>query len=139
MRFVPTLVGSRAGKASGRTNRSGRSHALRTRLGSGGDTERIQLLATGLRGRLEQSPGIRVCDKGSTHCGIVSFIVDGEEPAAVKQRLRRHGINVSYSEAASTLFDMAARGLTSVVRASVHYYNTVEEVERLVGVLERRD
>ncbi len=100
--------------------------------------QRIQALADDLRRRLEQTPGIRVCDKGATRCGIVSFIVDGEEPAAIKQRLRLRGINVSNSDASYTMFDMTERGLASVVRASVHYYNTLEEIERLIEALRQR-
>src|SRR6185437_4215342 len=101
--------------------------------------QRIQFLAADLRHQLEQTPGIRICDKGATRCGIVSFIVEDEEPAAIKQRLRLRGINVSSSDASSTMFDMAERGLTSVVRESVHYYNTVEEIERLIEMLRQHN
>ncbi|MDX3110395.1 aminotransferase class V-fold PLP-dependent enzyme [Nonomuraea angiospora] len=46
-------------------------------------------------------------------------------------------INVSVSRAPSTLLDMTDRDLTSVVRASVHYYNTQEELDRLIEELVR--
>jgi selenocysteine lyase/cysteine desulfurase len=39
-------------------------------------------------------------------------------------------IDVARLRAASTRLDMQARGLESLVRASVHYYNTEDEVER---------
>jgi cysteine desulfurase / selenocysteine lyase len=36
---------------------------------------------------------------------------------------------------ASTRFDMEARGLNEVVRASVHYYNDEDEIERFCATL----
>ena len=53
----------------------------------------------------------------------------------LKALLAEQGINVSVTKAASTLLDMNARGLTEMVRASVHYYNTEDEIDRLAAVL----
>jgi cysteine desulfurase / selenocysteine lyase len=39
-------------------------------------------------------------------------------------------MNVSVSRLPSTRLDMEARGLQDLVRASVHYYNTEEEIAR---------
>ena len=35
-----------------------------------------------------------------------------------------------------TLLDLSERGLESIVRASVHYYNSEEEVERFIQTIE---
>ena len=53
------------------------------------------------------------------------------------QRLSRlePPINVSISTAASQRADFEGRGLDSVVRASVHYYNTEGEIEQMVAAL----
>ena len=41
-------------------------------------------------------------------------------------------VHVSYSAVVSTMLDLTLRNLTSgVVRCSVHYYNTEEEIEEL--------
>ena len=56
-------------------------------------------------------------------------------PAEIKALLSDQGINVSITKAASTLRDMDARGLTEMVRASVHYYNTEDEIDRLIEAL----
>lgn len=57
---------------------------------------------------------------------------DGLSAEDIKTGLRTHDINVSVSSIASTRIDFEARSLLEVVRASVHYYNTEEEVGALV-------
>jgi len=91
---------------------------------------RIKTLAYNLRARLSTLPGVIVHDRGVTQCGIVTFSVDGKDPEEIKQRLADQHINVSVSILSSTRLDMEERGLSSLVRASVHYYNSEEEVER---------
>ena len=49
--------------------------------------------------------------------------------------MARRRINVSLSEASGTLLDMRERGLTAMIRASVHYYNSEEELERFAAAL----
>lgn len=98
---------------------------------------RVQALAARLRERLATIPGVRVHDQGQERCAIVTFTREGFEPKEIHARLAARGINVSVSEAASTRLDMDHRGLTSLVRASLHYYNTEEEIERFCVELER--
>lgn len=97
---------------------------------------RIKNLAYTLRTRLSPLPGVIVRDRGITQCGIVTFSIEDRDPEAIRQALRQHNINVSVTTASSTLLDMQARGFTSLVRASVHYYNSEEELERFCRVLE---
>jgi selenocysteine lyase/cysteine desulfurase len=92
-------------------------------------------LADALRSALAALPNVTVQDKGAVRCGIVTFTVAGESPTAVRDRLRRLGINTSVSDVRFTRFDMEERGLGAVVRASVHYYNTVEEIDQLCHAL----
>jgi selenocysteine lyase/cysteine desulfurase len=107
-------------------------------LQQGVDTtwRRIKNLAYTLRTRLSPLPGVIVHDRGVTQCGIVTFSVEGQDPAEIKRQLAEHAINVSVTERSSTRLDLEARGLTSLVRASVHYFNTEEEIERFCTTLE---
>ncbi|MET4700598.1 cysteine desulfurase/selenocysteine lyase [Constrictibacter sp. MBR-5] len=98
---------------------------------------RIAHLAALLRDGLSAIPGVTVRDRGTKRCGIVSFDIAGVDPEAVKATLAGQKINVSVSRVGSTRLDMTARGLDAVVRASVHYYNSEDEVERLVGFVRR--
>jgi cysteine desulfurase / selenocysteine lyase len=98
---------------------------------------RVQALAERLRARLAVVPGVVVRDLGAVRGGIVSFTVLDVDVARVKTSLRAARINVTISAARGTLLDMRARGLPEIVRASVHYYNTDEEIERLVAEVAR--
>jgi len=98
---------------------------------------RVRALAETLRARLTSVPGVAVHDLGAVRGGIVSFTVRDVDPLRVKAALRAARINVTISPARGTLLDMRARGLSEVVRASVHYYNTHDEIERLVSEVAR--
>ncbi|MGB8539689.1 MAG: aminotransferase class V-fold PLP-dependent enzyme [Acidobacteriaceae bacterium] len=92
---------------------------------------RVQYLAALLRERLATIEGVTVRDLGRVRCGIVTFTCDGHSPGEVMQRLKASGIAVRTIERSSARIDMEQRGLDELVRASVHYYNTEAEIERL--------
>ena len=84
-------------------------------------------------------PGSRCTTAGVEQCGIVTFTVDGVDPyelAARSADARR--INISVSTIDFARYDFEARGLDAVARASVHYYNTEDELARFVGALRAR-
>ncbi len=97
--------------------------------------ERVIALATRLRTQLQTLPGITLRDIGAKKCGIVTFQVQGKTAEQIRESLAQHSINVSVSGRSSTRLDMEARGLEEVVRTSVHYYNSEEEIERFCTVL----
>ena len=98
---------------------------------------RVRELAGELRTRLAEIPGVVLRALGPEPCGIVTFTKAGVEPRELVIALRREGINVWFSDMASTRIDMERRGLASVVRVSVHYYNDVDEIERFCVRLRR--
>jgi cysteine desulfurase / selenocysteine lyase len=97
--------------------------------------ERVTRLADTLRTSLAAVPGVVVRDLGRRKCGIVSFTVEGRSPVALRDALRARRINVSVTARSSTRLDMEARGLDAMIRASVHYYNTEDELARLVAAV----
>lgn len=100
--------------------------------------ERVVGLGERLRGMLAEVPGVTVRDKGVDRCAIVTFTVDGVPALEVRDTLRAAGVNVSITRSSSSQLDLAARGLTEVVRASPHYYTSDDELERAVAALPRR-
>lgn len=100
---------------------------------------RVRALADGLRARLGDLRGVTVRDLGrpGTRCGIVTFTCGELDPRDLQSRLRAQRINVSVSRASSTLLDMSGRGLAALVRASVHCYNTDEELDVFCAAVRR--
>lgn len=96
---------------------------------------RTAALGETLRTALAERPGVTVRDLGARRCGIVSFTVDGVDGAEVARHLAAHKINVSVSVGDYAQWDLRARGLASVVRASAHYYNTEDEIALLAASL----
>lgn len=97
---------------------------------------RIKTLAYMLRTRLSPLPGVIVRDRGVNQGGIVTFTVENKDPQEIKAALSQQRINVTVTQRRGTLLDMDARGLESAVRASVHYYNSEEEIERFCKAVE---
>jgi selenocysteine lyase/cysteine desulfurase len=97
--------------------------------------KRIQHLAFLFRQRLREMDGITVHDQGDELCGIITFSISGVTAAEVRTKLAGKNINVNIGFAKSTLYYMNRKGLDGIVRASVHYYNTEEEIEKVCGEL----
>ena len=112
--------------------RIGLTHAVRYALGIGLDNiqNRVVALAEQLRTRLTQINGITVNDPGEHKCGIVTFHKQDEDSFALAARLRNKNINISVTTPASARLDSRFSEHQDFARASVHYFNSEEEVER---------
>jgi len=117
--------------------RIGLVHAVRYARSIGIDAieARVNSLADQLRESLVTQPGVSVHDRGERHCGIVTFRRQGEAPETTQRRLLEAGMNVSVTGPVSAQLDLPSRGLDALVRASVHYYNTNDEIARFVGAV----
>jgi cysteine desulfurase/selenocysteine lyase len=94
-------------------------------------------LAAQLRARLLELPRVDVLDLGREPCAIVTFTVAGTDPRAVAGRLSERRINVSVATIEDTRLDMEARGRESWVRASVHYFNTEDDIAALTDAVQQ--
>jgi cysteine desulfurase/selenocysteine lyase len=97
--------------------------------------KRVTGISEHLRQQLTHVAGVHVHDQGQRQCGIVTFTVDGVPAQKVQQQLADHGVNVSVSLVDYARLDLPTRGLPDLVRASVHYYNTDDELDQLTNAL----
>ena len=96
---------------------------------------RVQSLAQELREGLGELDGVQVMDVGPNLSGIVSVKVDHKSIMPLMQALRDQRINTSRIFSSGTLLDMKNRNLDELLRVSVHYYNTSEEISRFLDIL----
>jgi len=80
-------------------------------------------------------PELTLRDRGAQQCGIVTFTLDGVDPYPCAAWMREQHVNISVSTIDFARRDFEQRGLTAVLRASVHYYNTDDELDRLLDRL----
>ncbi len=113
----------------------GRAAAYAMDIGLEAIWERVSDLSATLRAALSGLDGVTVRDIGSVRGAIVTFTVDDHAAEMVKEALHAQAINVSVVTPYSARFDMEARNLPNLVRASVHYFNTEDEIDRLVAAV----
>ena len=92
--------------------------------------ERIVPLAARLRSGLRDLPGVTLLDRGEVQGAIVTFDVADRAAEDVQRHLAERRINVSVTDV--TPGQIGAPAFATHVRASVHYYNTEDEVDALV-------
>lgn len=114
----------------------GKALEYASRIGMDRIWERIQMLSTLFRLELSKLDKVEVQDSGGVKCGIVTFTVQGMDSQDIKTKLAENQINVSVGNTKSTLYYMNKKHLKNVVRASIHYYNTEEEIQTFCRVLE---
>jgi selenocysteine lyase/cysteine desulfurase len=108
-------------------------YALEVGIERGG--QRARNLAATLRIKLSGVSGIRVLDRGNDLAAIVTLQAPGWDATDLSKLLRRRGINSSASLRAYAVIDMDEKGAASALRLSPHYYNTEEEIDRVVDEL----
>ena len=105
-------------------------------LGVDAISERVQHLASYLRTGLGRLDRVTVQETPGPCSGIVTFLVDGVTPADVVVAASHEGINMNAASANWARLDLEARGVTEVARAAPHIYNTEDELDRLLAVVD---
>ncbi len=96
---------------------------------------RVTRLGALLADRLATLPGVRVYRGGARQAGIVGFTVDGTPAESVRDHLSREGVAVTVCTRLGSPVAMQQLGVQALVRASVHYYNTEDEIDAMIEAL----
>ncbi len=81
-------------------------------------------------------PGLRLIGTAQDKASVLSFVLDGHSTDEVGQALNQEGIAVRTGHHCAQPI-LRRYGLETTVRPSLAFYNTCEEVDRMVAVLRR--
>jgi cysteine desulfurase/selenocysteine lyase len=86
--------------------------------------------------RLLTIPKLRIYGNAKQKCSLISFLIDGIHPYDMGMLLDKMGIAIRTGHHCAEPL-MRELGIDSTVRASFAFYNTKEEIDVLVGGIER--
>lgn len=97
--------------------------------------QRVKGLADCMRQGLSSIDKVRVLDRGPEVGGLVTFAVKGSEPKFLVNEFLKRKINVVPSYRNFAVIDFDEKQVEWAIRASPHYYTTMEEVEGFLEVV----
>ena len=99
--------------------------------------DRLRELTAYAAAQLRRIPGAQVYgpEDDVDRLGILPFNVDGVDPRDLTLALERRGIIIEAGHFMATPI-LAAYGIERMARASLHYFNTTDEIDRLVEAIE---
>lgn len=95
----------------------------------------IRLYSDILRQELATLDKVRVLDKGPGLGGLVTFTVKNATPEHLVAELLKRKINVVPSYRGFAVIDFDEKGVQWALRASPHYYNTLEEIHGFLSAV----
>ncbi|MEQ1587589.1 MAG: aminotransferase class V-fold PLP-dependent enzyme [Cyclobacteriaceae bacterium] len=84
-----------------------------------------------------KSLGLRLLDIGAKQSSIITVEIPNRKAPDVLSALRKENINTSVGHRNFALIDFEAKQVDWALRISPHYYNTQEEVDRLIEVVKK--
>ena len=94
-----------------------------------------QLLAYATR-LLQEIPGLRIIGTAPEKAGVLSFVLDGYKTEDIGSALNREGIAVRAGHHCAQPI-LRRFGVESTVRPSLAFYNTCEDIDRLIMALRK--
>ena len=104
-------------------------------LGMANIQHRVSKLAKELNNKLSLLESVTVLERSNYLSGIVTFQKKGIHAASLAGNLLERKINTSISRQENAQLDLAANNTGDVNRASLHYYNTSDEIDLFVNAV----
>lgn len=82
-----------------------------------------------------QNMGFRVLDKGNNLSSIITFCQQDGNTETIQKVLRENNIFFTVSNKNNALIDFTSKNVDHAIRLSPHYFNTVEEIEKVSQLL----
>lgn len=97
----------------------------------------VSMLSGLMRRELSEIDKVRVLDRGPALGGLVTFTVKGATPDHLVSGLRKRKINVVPSYRGFAVIDFDEKNVEWAIRASPHYYNTIDEINQFLYELKQ--
>ncbi|RQO40661.1 aminotransferase [Chryseobacterium sp. KBW03] len=92
-------------------------------------------LAGKLRMNLQNS-GFRILDKGNRLGSIVTFCQQDNKIEQIHKVLKENNVFFTVSNKSNALIDFTSKNVDQAIRLSPHYFNTMDEIEKVSRLLE---
>jgi selenocysteine lyase/cysteine desulfurase len=99
--------------------------------------EQVKQLSDFMRKELSEMDKVRILDRGPELGALVTFTVKGSEPKYLVNELLKRKINVVPSYRNFAVIDFDEKNVEWAIRASPHYFTTMDEIEEFFDVLKK--
>ena len=80
--------------------------------------------------------GAEIYDKGSNLASIVTFNIKNLRFDTLSQTLDNHKVYYSVASIENARIDFQNKGIEKAIRLSPHYFNTVDEIDKLLSIID---
>lgn len=95
-----------------------------------------QQLMQRLKHNLAAIPSVAVFDKGAKTCNLLTFRKGDKSASSIQKVLAEHSVFHGLSTKEWGVIDYGKKGVDWTIRLSPHYFNTLEEMDRLTEIIE---
>ena len=97
--------------------------------------QRVKQLSLNLREKLSELAAIKILEKSNNCSGIVTFTKTSISATDLKDELQKKGINISVIKQRNARLDLGKECTGDINRASLHYYNSEQEISEFIKEL----